>query len=285
MAYQANPQRGCGTKKADSTYAEGGSFSSGGALHPFSWILGDGMEHGTNLLIGQAPMGMTWFNPAATLTRGELVWADAEFVPQTDTEAELYEHYKTKTRTVGLLDHVGSSHYTAYEFYDEVTEYGPSRKIPKKFAGMIAKVINKMGPVPIWFTHSDLPLFREDPQQWAVLDAIKGVMSEDPDWLNKNFEPTWLHENWGQYARGNQYQGNDHYLRLVTSYVSAVKGRDRDTPAWGDLIDAIGKAPMVEQVFGASWICKISYTLKDDGTADEDVLSIPGLNIIDLNED
>ena len=126
--YSANPQRECGTKKQDSFYLEGGEFGEGGALWPLSYILGTGYPEDA-LAMEIAPLGMQWFNPAATLAVEELVLANGAFEPADDDVAQRYDHFQTCTKSVGLIDHVGGQ-YTAHSFANELAQYGPSRKVP-----------------------------------------------------------------------------------------------------------------------------------------------------------
>lgn len=281
--YVTNPQRGCGTKKDNSCYAEGLGFSSDGALWNFVWALGDGLK--INLPIKAAAKGMTFFNPAATLAAEELVYADHEFKPQTDIIAERYERLKRATPTIGLLDHVGKSYYSVDSFVSEVREYGPSRKIPKRLARTIAKVQMKIGPIPIFFTHSEIPIFRSVSEQGKIIDITDRCI-DSVNWDSKNYEPTWYHERWGQYARSDNYTGSDSYLCTILSALGGIRDLGETSPQpYRELKAAMKETRIVEQIFGASWIGRITYTSNADGTIDPDVEDIPGLNIVNLHKE
>ena len=62
-----NPTRGCGKKKHDAFYGEGGGFYSNGALNVWTWLLGDGIDNNVALEIParqvQASSGSTAFLP------------------------------------------------------------------------------------------------------------------------------------------------------------------------------------------------------------------------------
>ncbi len=284
---ESNPTRGCGTMSDDSFYLKGDGFSSNGDLWLLTWVLGDGFDE--VMLFDLPSRGVTAINPAATIATRELIPVRPQFRSTSETIMARYKDMLTRTRKIGVGDHVGSDNYSAYSFAKELKEHGPSRKISRDTADVFAKLIMEQGPVPIMFTHSRIPLFRSLYEQEKALEYVQSTLSEEINWGNKNENATWLHDNWGQYAVKGQYTGSDHYLIPVLSMLGEIDRnwrRHMHTEAWHDVRDWAKSLDYVEQPFCLSWLTGVTYTLPatDKEQAAEIVgRDMPGVDILDLD--
>lgn len=280
----SNPVRGCGTKKRDSFYAEG-TIKSGGALHAQTWFLGDGVD---NIIpVNIPPRKMMYGNIAATFAAGEVILADVDFIPR-QWEVELFDRMLLATKQFGIYDHVGKDNYSAYSFSEELGLYGPSRKMPKETAVIFAKLIHQRGPLPIVFSHDRMPVFRSETQRDAFVELVLQRWPNAEPENGYDYDPVWCNDNWGMYARKNQYNGWRNYLTGVLAFLDSI---DRDwkvnknDPIYIQAKSILDNCIFQEQFFSASWITRISYTLPEDGQIDESLINIPGLNIIDLEKE
>ena len=92
-----NPERGCGTKTAGATYAEGPEKSAGGMLNPWSYLLSDGYLD--FMPISVPPRQMVIINPAATIYSRELVKYDTVLLGFGATAEAGYKDLLTKTKS------------------------------------------------------------------------------------------------------------------------------------------------------------------------------------------
>ena len=281
MKYQTNPTRKCGKKKADGFYGEAGDSCAGGFLWPWTWLLGDGIDK--TILANVPPRKMVLINPAATIAAGELVWkGDAGTIE----DMELYNQLSAdKTKSIGVGDHVGRM-YTPYNFAQECKLYGPSRKMTEQEAAAIGKLIHHVGPLPIMFTHSEMPIFKDIEQRDEALRLI--AECRNVDLSHYYLSPVWEDKNWGQYAVSDHLHGSNNYLVLVLEFLDRLFKDWKEykiEPGYKEARDFFKGISFVEQPFGLSWLTNISYTLPKDGESKRDLDVIPGLKIIDLNGD
>lgn len=284
--YVANPERGCGTKKEGGFYAEG-TTSPNGALSLWTWILGTCTEAGLNCFVSPPARKVVQGNLAASLVMGEFVSNDVPFERRIGSEknylGKQYATLKRQAAPVALFDHVGSKFYTPHEFMKEVRELGPSRRITPQ----VAEEIAKMTPIPVVFTHSDIPLFRDEAERDAVVELAAGLLSEyDQDQVR--YLPTWMSPEWGLYSSCKD-RGDDHYLRQILGLLSRLKRQPRliDTSeAWAALAAVMGRANFQEQPFGATWITKITYVKRRDDPADiADKMAKKGIQTLILSDE
>lgn len=286
--YQPNPPRKCGRKLPDATYGEGGDFSLDGALSPWTWMLGDGLEKYISLSDGDVPPRLpVSINPIMSImTLGFVPGYGPDIEMPQDAQQE-YERLSYALKTPGIADQVGDNHYSAFEFFEETVLYGPSRRIPKRLAKTLSRTIADHGPIPMIFVHRKIPVFQNEKQRdIATIERGMGLY----DWTRQadDMIPTWEKEGWGMYARRNQDAGHAHYMARILWVIDEIKNNwesHKDEENWRHAKDFFGKLRYVKQTFGASWLCKISYTLPLDGDPDEEMLELPGINLIDLNEE
>lgn len=286
--YHANPPRGCGSKKPNSFYAEGGEFSSDGALYPWTWLLGDGLEQ--NIFMSIPPRQIQLLNPILTIFFQSFMPASGPSVPIPEFRKWEYEHLKDATSTPGVGDHVGSQYYTPFSFAVETEELSASRRVSPKVAKALALAINQFGPLPFMFTHKDIPSFRSPEELQVTMNHVATCMGKNLDSLF--MQPTWKHDNWGMYARRSQWIGYQHFMIPVLIFMEILKenwGEFKDDLAWIDAREYFRGLRYVEQTFGMSWLCNVTYTMPpDEAQPDKDIMKIledtPGINVIDLDD-
>jgi hypothetical protein len=150
-------------------------------------------------------------------------------------------------------------------------------------AETIANIIARGGPIPMMFTHQLMPSFRDTAELSLALDHVSRMY--DIDWSEKYMQPTWTHDNWGTYARLNQWNGFSHFFVPVLTAIEDLYGNDGDTDdeiRW-EAHKFFRSIRYEEQPFGMSWLQRVSYTLPADGDPNEDILNLPGIHIIDLD--
>lgn len=266
-----NPTRGCGTKKADAFYA-GAGMGSGGALSAWTWVLGNGVEPVSVRIPPRQPIVI---DLVATLLEQELVVASDNY----DRNSQEYRELRKRVPQTGLGDHVGASFYDPISFATETQLYGPSRRVSRRNAELIAILLRDLGPLPIMFTHSQIPVFSSD----GAAEIFIHEMLNDvrPDRI-----PTWEYEKWTCYAMvDGRDSGSSHYLRQVLDILHLM-GRPSFTLEHREKLSLyLDQVTFIEQPFGVSWITQISYTLPADGKlTDPSILEIPGIDILDLRE-
>jgi len=279
----ANPNRKCGTKKENSFYLEC-AMGAGGALSSWTWLLSDGIDE--VITIKLPPRSMTVINPIATIVEREIVLADesTDRYNSKDEKSLLYEHLRSKTRDLGIGDHVGSDNYSPHDFAEEVRNYGPSRKVSRLNAETYALILKKYGPFPIMFAHSNIPVFRDKHQRDKAIALGMGI--DDRYWHNE-YVSTWRMLDWGQYVRKDQVDGRNQYIVRfleILDKVRTVRATPENQDAYIQFNAFMKGVTFMEQPFGLSWITKISYTLPSSGILeDESILKIPGIKILDLS--
>ena len=283
----ANPERGCGTKKGDSCYGEGPGSREGGTLRPWTWLLGDGH---TDFIAVKVPARiMIEINPAATIiTRG--IERSPHPVLQ---EIDAYHDMLERTKRVGMADHVGADNYSPYSFVREVRLYGPSRRFPKSLAKVVAQKIWDNGPIPIMFTHNRMPVFddhRHLERAVDILDACEGI---DIDLDALRWAPTWEDPGWSQYTN-TRSNGGDHILIPILRVIDAVENKwplYQDSEAYSVAKNFFESVRFTEQAFGLAWLGKVTYTMPSEGELDESMTALQRdfsakvVNFLDLNKE
>lgn len=287
--YFANPPRGCGTKKEGGFYLEGGAVSDTGTLHALTWVLADHYEGAPhNNLCSIPPRRMLSGNPAATLLDGHFVpygepWS-GEIWGDNESLSDLLTTLKRKgVSNVGLFDHVGRSFYSPWSFAKEVGEYGPSRRVPEQLAREIVSFL----PMPIFFTHSDIPMFRDEAHMLEALDLLTDIEPSFQDYPDLATGPTWLQKDWGLYAK--QYSGHRHMMAWALGHAAAHRmespdtDQDRSIQELQELLDDTGTS---EAVFCASWVTRVTYVLRQDDPAEMvEQMAKAGITSISLDEE
>ena len=287
-----NPERGCGTKQNNAYYLEG-EVGEDGPLWMWTWVLGDGLDHNISIARYQIPTrGVVGINPAATLLKESFVGSDYP-ISMSPVEAEGYEYFLTKTKNMGSADYVGHQYYTPMAFARETMEHGPSRRVPKKTAALFADIFQKIGPFPMFFSHARIPLFADIFQRDGIYEMVDEVLPKTDyrPWFNA----CWKYDEWGQYAIKNQDAGHKHYLVHVLDVLDFMKKIMLDTmphkpapdDAWAQMPRLFEDVRFEEQIFGASWMTRVTYTLPQENkeeAAEKALAEIPGLDILDLEE-
>ena len=293
MSENANPERGCGTKTAGGTYAEGPEGSASGVLRKWAWLLGDGYKR--LLPITVSPRQMIVINPAATIYSGSLV---KSVLPGFgDSEEAAYQRLLKKTKNQGVADHVGEKYYSVYSFAEETRIHGPSRRIPKSLAERLLEILWRRGSVPMLFTHNRMPVFDSRAHLETALEHAHICLGLDPaigsipvelyDW-----DPTWQNDEWSQYVEGAT-DGRRHVLIPILRLIDQLDNdwrRKKKYEPYRDAKEFFAGIRFVEQSFGLSWLAKITHCADEDGNYDEDFLKMREehggvmVNLIDLNE-
>lgn len=262
----SNPTRGCGTLKQGGFYARGTS-GPGGILLQWTWLLGhmwDG-EGAKNLTWEVPPRAMQIINLPFSIYH-ETIVQDLDLVKLADTQPFTLP-------TLALADHVGSNHYTSWQFAQECQAHGPSRRIPRAIAAQIAQ----MTPIPIVFTHD-----------WMPLSPGAGFIPLI-EWTNDaalRYEgPTWEREGYGFTIR-DTYDGSDHWVLPVLQAMHEqagghVKGLEKIMPV--TLTEFI---VTTEQALGVSWINEVQYIVEGNETDEElEQLTLDGIEPVQLEGD
>lgn len=255
----ANPQRGCGTLMPGGTYL-GGSFGKNGTFKPWAWLLGTHVEGFLNLLVSAPARQMKIINLPYTLGTGRLV-DDLDATPPMDVPPEV-EALLLALPRAAVLDHVGSANYNPYQFAEECHEYGPSRRINPDIAAQIAPYL----PLPILFTHSDMPM----------IDSYHGL---DPllTWQgypegSYQCEPSFFDPAWGIRSKreADTKDGSEHWIvgTLRAFNERCYQGKKLNKSA---IPDALRKTiSLHEAIFGVSWLTRATYVIS--GTESEEQL-------------
>jgi len=279
-----NPERGCGTKVNDACYAEG-EMSLHGMLARWTWLLGDGLTE--NIYLKVPPRQIVMINPVATIAFRSIIGHEWPFEIHEDAQP-LYNRLSEASKNVGVADHVGTKYYSPFSFATECIDLGPSRRISKDMAKELAEIVWKNGPIPMLFTHSRMPVFRHEENRMRAINLVKECYEDEEDkWDRFDYlEPTWLHKNWGMY--GENWAGHTHCILPILTTLSIMDQawkKVSDSEAWNRFkmfFTNKDYVQFIEQPFGMSWLCKVSYTLDENGQADPEMVDVPGLNIIDL---
>jgi hypothetical protein len=290
ISYSPNPARGCGHKKPGGFYAEGGTMSVGGALSAFVWVLGSSLAHGKNISTRIPPRQMKIGSAYGALLEGEFIDWVVPYEPHYKDTQRL-ANLKKRLPSYAIFDHVGSKHYTAFSFAEECTQYGPSRRITPDIAKMLLRGPEHepgcMLPIPIFFTHSKIPLFANEKQRQEAIDLAQSIL-DGYDPAKKWHGATWDNPDWGMYSKFPN-RGYDHYLIPILGIIDHLENnwlKIRNSPLWQDAKAFFDKLTYTEMVFGASWINQVSYVLpKGDEAVHPLVEQLPDLNILDLSAD
>jgi hypothetical protein len=135
------------------------------------------------------------------------------------------------------------------------------------------------------FIHGKMPVFRNEEEMYQALSITEDLFGAD--WDTKWMSPTWENDDWGMYARRAHWTGYSHYMIPILRVIDELKSNwqnRKDDEDWKSARKFFKHLRYVKQTFGASWLCKVSYTLPVKGELDEDVMGLPGINIIDLEE-
>lgn len=246
-------ERGCGNLVDGGYYLSGaGCFAPNGAFHVVAYPFGDGLDDVVYCGKSVPARGMLEINPAATFARLSVVVPGAEAI--TPFEQVLYDNLVGKLGKRGLIDHVGSEHYSPTQFINELVTYGPNRRVRPDVARQLAPYL----PVVVVFTHSDIPVFRNTAEIETALDLCQQAFDLfDPD--DQHLGANWKRPAWGCYAASGQQTGSDHFMLPLLGLREKVyreweylQGR----PFWERARQYFEGLQYEEQPFAISWFLR-----------------------------
>jgi hypothetical protein len=282
-----NPPRKCGgSKMTNAFYAEGGDLSPDGSLYPWTWLLGNGISE--TIFLEIPPRQIQLLNPILTVLFKAFMPPSGPRVPIPEDKRWLYDHLTNAMKTPGIGDHVGAQYYTPWNFAAETAELAASRRISPQMAKALGIAISTYGPLPMMFTHNEIPAFRHEAEVAAMMLHVSNCMDVRFDELYH--QSTWTHDNWGMYARRGQWVGNNHFMIPVLWFLDELRlnwKKHKDKDCWKKAKKFFRGIRFTEQTFGLSWLCKVTYTMPgDNNELDEETLeileNIPGINVLDL---
>ena len=289
-----NPERGCGTKSTDACYGESPVAGPVGILDPWTWLLGDGFQD--FLALSLPPRKMIVINPAATLVTRSL---ERVLEPAFDhMTQELYERMLTKTRHIGVGDHVGSDNYSCHSFAVETKDFGSSRRMTRQTAKELARIIWNHGPIPLLYSHNRVPVFDDRQHRDKAYRLVNACYETvDLDAMELSWVPTWEEEGWSQYTSGKNKTEKmlparnlmEHILYVVSNLDMRWRHHSK-IEAYQNARDFFADVRFVEQAFGMSWLGRITLTASEYGEWDEEAMEMEHdfgggiINRIDLNE-
>lgn len=273
-----NPARGCGRLKRGGYYLRGLS-GVGGHLSLITWVLGNGIAGNGHPHIEITARKPKEFNPPATLLFREMC-TEKPLGMTPDDECE-YGDLLARTRALGIADHVGSEHYTAYQFAKELREHGLSRRVHPDFAFLVNKHVRTKGCVPIFATHSQIPYFRDKVKLRGAYELACDYFPEARDrevWEHE----TWLKPDWGMTEKYPD-KGWGHIMLPILALVDAAYSA-RKSSRYYDARAIVRKWAYHETFFVATWVNQVAYVLPEDRKVPPQV-AMAKLAIIDLDNE
>lgn len=253
----SDEDRGCGNLKEGGTYLQGTSFSPGGKLAPWTWVLGEGIIGGSNLALKIPPRQTGLIHLPATIQNGHLSTGPETVLP---IGVPL-----NRLPVVALVDHVGSSHYTPIQFAQECAGRGPSRRVSPELAEQVAGHL----PMPILFSHGNMPY------------VDRSIVDDLATWLEANedvtFGRTYDDPKWGIYS--GDHKGDDHFIAFLLRRLHE-QGRGRNRPGLLQMMPREWAENILwgEQAFGISWILGAVYVIAE-GDSDAKLNQIASMGI------
>jgi hypothetical protein len=251
-----------------------------GNLRRLTWVLGTHVDesevdlHWANVYTASSKRSMAFINPAATLATGKVVMRKDRQILLSPAQNDIYKELAKQVGTIGILDRVGSQHYTPWSFAKEVWDYGPSRKVSKKFMEMLAPHL----PMPVLFCHGTMPIYGKG-SSLSALDAAESLLNIEGDY---RYAPTWTDQSWGM-TLYHENNGDNHYLLPILCALAqdidlnsadlTDQDKERITGARMSLIPA----EKTETVFIGSWFTKGTYVktgARDKGIQLENVKNV-----------
>jgi len=243
-------ERRCGHLEPGAYYlSSAGMFSKNAGFHAVTYPFGNGIDE--NIDCTGVPMrGVATASIAASFTLGQIT--KQHMIPKYMQRGgnELFQSLKKRVGDWGIVDHVGSVHYKwPNHFTDELFMYGPNRNIPANVVREVAKYL----PVPVLFTHSRVPVFRDTGQRDALMDcyAQKSDCFVRQAW---HFGPNWERPSWG--ALRDYDRGDDHFMIPA---IALLERWDRERaklegdPVWDEVGRIAASIMYEEQPFAISW--------------------------------
>lgn len=273
-----NPQRGCGYKHRG-YYIEGGPLVAGGGLEPVTLCTGDLLDGGEAILCRIPPRKSLQFFVWDTFRFGSVEYLGTDEMTPVGRK-HIDEIVRKGTKFVGIIDHVGSKHYSPISFIKELKELGPSRRVSRDMALLVRQLMEAgVGPVPIFFSHSQVPLFKSVRAYHKALMMAQELFSIVPD-RKLHTAAAYEREGWGMNRR--MWGGISEVHPAASYYLLELDAACRTTDErFTKARDFLRKHVVyAEQLFCCSWISQVSFAT-DDGTVPA---AANGLTILDLRE-
>lgn len=248
-----NAPRGCGDLVPGGYYLSAvDCFAAAGALQAVTFPFGDGLGNVVSCAGSVPSRGMLLINPASTFA--------TQFVVRAETPpegGELYDRLTNQVLAEGLVDHVGSRHYTAKSFAQELYERMPNRRVHPNLARQLAQ---KM-PMPVVFTHSQMPWFRS---QGEIDQAMEFCQQFTGD-RTFHYGPNWLRPEWGVFA--SQDDGSDHFMLPILGMMDKLRQdwrHIRGVAWWQEVKAFFDGLEYEEQPFAISWFVRAIRIVDED---------------------
>lgn len=237
--------RGCGNLVPGGYYLSAvDCFAAAGALQAVTFPFGDGLGNVVSCAGSVPPRGMLLINPAATFATQFLVRAEVR--PE---GGELYDRLIGQVLAEGLVDHVGSRHYTAASFATELHERMPNRRVHPDVARQLAQRL----PLPVVFTHSQVPWFRHQDEIDQAMEFCQQFTGDRTFY----YGPNWLRPEWGVFA--SQDDGRDHFMLPILGMLDKLRREWRhiQNVTWWQVVKAFFDGlEYEEQPFAISWFVR-----------------------------
>jgi hypothetical protein len=261
-----DPERGCGQKKENAFYLEA-TISIDGVLSAWSWLLPGVRKEPVYTSLPSRSQVLIDLDGSLS-TRSPIIWG-------------------TPVQNLGIIpdvpciaDHVGESFYTPFQFKQEVIRFGPSRRTNPQQAKLFSQQLDEWGKLLIAF-EAKLPVFSNAAVALEARDLCIRMLQLEDEY--DDTEDTWTHPDFTSHTWG--YKGEDSWLIPILMFLDIQKREpetidaDPDDLARFDAI--IETVPYRNQLFGFTWITKLTYTLGDQERDDLD--QYPVLNVVNLD--
>ena len=249
--------RGCGNLVPGGYYLSAVECTSAmGALQAVTFPFGDGLNEVVSCAGSVPARGMLRINPAATFATKSIVRFETP-VNETAIGAE-YGRLAQAVLTEGLADHVGSRHYTAKAFAAELFERMPNRRVHPDVARQLAGRL----PLPVVFTHSQIPWFRSQEEIEQAMEYCYEFMDRE---RVLHYGANWLREEWGIFAR--QDDGRDHFMLPILGLLDKLRRDWRHlsrVPYWQEVRGFFDSLQYEEQPFAISWFVRAIRIVDED---------------------
>jgi hypothetical protein len=202
-------------------------------------------------------------DPAASLTIGEILPAGLIKVEQfrRDERQAMYVKLVNVVGKQGIFSRVPAKRFSAGRFAEEYAKGRVTRVVPRSVAEELAAKL----PLPIFFTHGRIPLFRDEEQRDEARELVEWLTGK-----TGSLRATWTRPGWGPGPEDDH--GDDHYLQGVLKVVDRLDWNwtaVADCDMWQRARRFFKAVKFVEQVFGASWITQIVCDQDDDDECGE----------------
>lgn len=251
-----DPTRGCGHLVKGGFYLRS-EMGRSGTLVPWAWCLGESVIGGANLSFTVPARQTQVCHMRSTL-------ATRQFSTEDRMKGLSMVRGLADLPDFALMDHIGESNYTPYSFAMECQQYGPSRRVSRAVASRL--VAENMLPIPIIFTHPQMPVVDADFKNvlalWAIdLEKPHSQTQVVPD-------VTCYRENWGILAKSKDC-GNDHWIVPVLKYLHERNGKGKKHLT--EIMPAVlaENTLFIEQAVGVSWLTNAVYVVRGDEPNDD----------------